>query len=537
MPTTEEIIIQLKDEFSGKMNEILGQLKKTEEHQNSLVEKGKKIGEAVGAFFAVEKLLEYGKEVFNVTAAFENMRAEINTLERDKISSTEIFGDLNEIGKGIVSTQELTDSYVQLRNIGLKPTKESMEKLADFAVAQNKSVKGYSDAFSKAMMGQFKGLSEFGIKVGQSSKHADKLTVSFRGQNKEISNNQKALREYLMSLSELGGIRGAVEAQRETTVGGAAKGFKDAVETLELNVGKKFSGVFTSFLNDLTKVVERVGKWVETPISEEVQNRNEQLKPLVDKFTDNLYNGNKTIADAVRAQIESIAPKFFEGVNLEKQSEIQNRLAEYLRQYNEQLSKEDRSSKIDKYEDLVKSAIEASLKTQESIKTMLHEQGKYGYGLEGLQLEENFKNWGFDVGLSNVTEYDQTKRDQYGRDRYGNKTVNDQLRDIEGKIIPGSQKLLEEYRINTKLLEQYTEELKLLREQDEGKVEGGETPSDKLSAIESAAPKVFNINITNLVNEMTIAVPQLAESKTQIKKIVVEALEDSVNNAQVIAFK
>lgn len=69
------------------------------------------------------------------------------------------------------------------------------------------------------------------------------------------------------------------------------------------------------------------------------------------------------------------------------------------------------------------------------------------------------------------------------------------------------------------------------------KGEGAKKSGTSLSAVESRGHQTFNIDITNLVNDLTISTTNLKESATAIKAEVTKALIGAVNDFQLMAVK
>ena len=76
----------------------------------------------------------------------------------------------------------------------------------------------------------------------------------------------------------------------------------------------------------------------------------------------------------------------------------------------------------------------------------------------------------------------------------------------------------------------------------DGNLKAGGTPTGVdgnlkagVTRITSASPKIFNINITSLVDEFSIHTTNLSESLTETKQVIVEALSDALNETQIAA--
>jgi tape measure domain-containing protein len=74
----------------------------------------------------------------------------------------------------------------------------------------------------------------------------------------------------------------------------------------------------------------------------------------------------------------------------------------------------------------------------------------------------------------------------------------------------------------------------ILSKQGMSGLNAGGISDNRETNITSAAPKVVNININNLIGEQNIATSTLKESTAQIKKLITEALLDGLNDTQIM---
>jgi len=94
-------------------------------------------------------------------------------------------------------------------------------------------------------------LKEFGVKA---SAQGDVVQFTFKGITTEVAKSDKAIQEYILSLGELEGVSGSMEAIAATT-GGAISNLEDNITQLFKNIGDSSSGFINWFVKDLNNVI------------------------------------------------------------------------------------------------------------------------------------------------------------------------------------------------------------------------------------------------------------------------------------------
>lgn len=159
-----------------------------------------------------------GSQIVDVTKKFESY---IKTLENAYGSATKAqiaFGKIQQFAaKTPYSVDELTSSFIKLKNRGFDPTTEEMTKMGDLASSQGKSFDQYVEALLDAQTGEYERLKEFGIKA---KTVGDQVTLSFKGVEKQVKKtDQEAIRNAIISFGELQGVAGGMSGQAETLNG------------------------------------------------------------------------------------------------------------------------------------------------------------------------------------------------------------------------------------------------------------------------------------------------------------------------------
>jgi hypothetical protein len=252
--------INLQDLLSAKLKDAEGNAVKLDNKMGNLEGTVKKVGAAVVAAFAVDKLMDFGGKVIETLAEFEKYDAVLTTTLGSGSAAKKAMGDITEFAaKTPFGVAELTGSFVKLANMGFKPTMDQMTKLGDLASSKGKSFEQLSEALIDAQTGEFERLKEFGVRA---SKEGDKVSFMFKGQTATVANTSDAIQAYILGLGEMQGVTGGMAAISQTT-GGQISNLEDSVSALYLKIGTALkpaiSGVIDAlggFVNGLMKAVE-----------------------------------------------------------------------------------------------------------------------------------------------------------------------------------------------------------------------------------------------------------------------------------------
>ena len=228
----------------------------------------KAMGGIMAGAFAADKVIDFGKEVFNVTAEFQKFEAVLtNTLGHNGAAKAALSQITEFAAKTPYAVNELTASFVKLANQGFIPTLDQMRKLGDLAASQGKSFDQLTEAIIDAQTGEFERLKEFGIRA---SKQGDQVIFTFKGVKTQVDFTAEAMRNYVLSLGDIEGVHGGMEAQSKT-LGGGLSNLKDSWEQLTLAIGRaaEKGGIFSGILDMISNGVKTVTKFIDTPTVEE----------------------------------------------------------------------------------------------------------------------------------------------------------------------------------------------------------------------------------------------------------------------------
>jgi len=240
--------ISLQDLLSAKLKDAEGNAIKLDVKMGGLEGTIKKVGAAVGAAFAIGKVMEFGGKVVSTLAEFEKYEAVLTNTLGSGSEAKKSMADITDFAsKTPFAVNELTGSYVKLANMGFKPTMDQMTKMGDLASSTGKGFDQLTEAVIDAQTGEFERLKEFGVKA---SKSGDNVTFMFKNQQTTVKNNSAAIQEYLLGLGEMNGVSGAMAAISQTT-GGQISNLEDSVSALYLKIGESLKPAISAVVGAL----------------------------------------------------------------------------------------------------------------------------------------------------------------------------------------------------------------------------------------------------------------------------------------------
>ena len=304
-----DIVAQLKD-FNKAMSELKTEVdgisKSVTKSNDESISSTKKmsgafsdVGKTLASVFAVDQLISFGKSILATTVEFQKMEAVLTTsLGSNSAAKAAMDQIVNFASSTPFQVNELTDSFVKLANRGFVPTMEQMRQMGDVASSVGKSFDQLTEAILDAQTGEFERLKEFGVKA---SAQGDVVQFTFKGITTEVAKSDKAIQEYLLSLGNLEGVAGSMEAISKTT-GGMISNLEDNITQLFKNIGDSSSGFINWFVKDLNNVISslrNMGEIVElmNPFKTIAESSDEARTYLL-KVNDSTDDLTRTVKDA-----------------------------------------------------------------------------------------------------------------------------------------------------------------------------------------------------------------------------------------------
>jgi len=244
------------DGFKKDIDEINQKFDKTQKDTTQRADRiGKsfeKVGGMIAGAFAVDQLVQFGKEIIRVTGEFQKFEAVLtNTLGSNSAAQLAMAEIVQFAATTPFQVAELTDAFVKLANQGFRPTQDEMRKLGDVAASTGKSFDQLTEAIIDAQVGEFERLKEFGIRA---QKQGDQVTFTFKEVETQVDFTADSIREYVLSLGELEGVSGATDAIAKTLIGQISM-LKDSVDLLMVSIGNGTSGALVEFIQSLNEIV------------------------------------------------------------------------------------------------------------------------------------------------------------------------------------------------------------------------------------------------------------------------------------------
>ncbi len=308
-----DIVAQLKD-FNKAMSELKTEVdgisKSVTKSNDESIASTKKmsgafsdVGKTLAGVFAVDQLISFGKQILATTVEFQKMEAVLTTaLGSNSAAKAAMDQIVNFASSTPFQVNELTDSFVKLANRGFVPTMEQMRQMGDVASSVGKSFDQLTEAILDAQTGEFERLKEFGIKA---SAQGDVVQFTFKGITTEVAKSDKAIQEYILSLGNLEGVSGSMEAISKTT-GGAISNLEDNITQLFKNIGDSSSGFINWFVKDLNNVISSLRNMGEIM---ELLNPFKTLAESSDDAREYLLRVNDSTDDTIRT-VKDVASEF-----------------------------------------------------------------------------------------------------------------------------------------------------------------------------------------------------------------------------------
>ena len=215
---------------------------------------------SIGALVSLSLLTGFAKEIANVRGEWQKYEAVLtNTLGSNQDAKDSLDMIAKYGAKTNFQVNELTDSFVKLASQGFKPTRDEMASLGDLAASKAKGFDQLTEAIIDAETFEFERLKEFGIRA---SKNGDQIQFTFKGIKTTVDASAESVRNYILSLGQLDGVKGSTDAISKTIVG-LASNFEDAVNQMMNSLGKDQEGLIAGGIKAATELVNNYEKVVD----------------------------------------------------------------------------------------------------------------------------------------------------------------------------------------------------------------------------------------------------------------------------------
>jgi len=182
-------------------------------------------------------------ELYQVNAEFQKLNASLVSVTGSQAGADAAFEKIKSFASETpYDLQQVTGAFIQLKNLGLDPSTESLRSYGNTASAMGKDLNDMIEAVADAATGEFERLKEFGIK---SASEGENVTFTFAGVKTTVRKEASAIEGYLQQLGNVQ-FAGGMKRQMDT-LGGAASNLGDAWDSFVVSLGE--SG-FNEFAKD-----------------------------------------------------------------------------------------------------------------------------------------------------------------------------------------------------------------------------------------------------------------------------------------------
>jgi hypothetical protein len=204
---------------------------KTEKATSSLTKQALKLAAAVGALAAIKATIS---AIIRTTAEFEQLNASLETVTGSMEGATEAMDMIRATASTTpFSVQQLTESFIKLKALGLDPSSAALVSYGNTASAMGKSLNQVVEAVADATTGEFERLKEFGIKA---KSEGDRVSFTFQGVTTNIGKNAAEIEQFIRNIGDVQ-FAGAMEKQMDT-INGAFSNMGDNLDNLLLKMGE-----------------------------------------------------------------------------------------------------------------------------------------------------------------------------------------------------------------------------------------------------------------------------------------------------------
>ncbi len=245
---TDTLILRLETDGAGKIRASLQgagrELERTGKQlggTNQQLVRMRTLVAAVGSAAVI-------KGIVSTIVEFERLGASLVTVTGSAEEAQTQFDALKQFAAETpFQVQEVVDSFIKLKALGLDPSIESLRSYGNTASATGKSLNQFIEAVADAATGEFERLKEFGIKA---RKQGDQVSLTFQGVTTTVADNAAAIEGYLRRIGDEK-FGDAMQLQMDT-LGGAFSNLQDAGAQLAEAIGE--AGL-TTVLNGLASAM------------------------------------------------------------------------------------------------------------------------------------------------------------------------------------------------------------------------------------------------------------------------------------------
>jgi hypothetical protein len=240
----------------------LKKLTSTRQTDNTEVKKTESIFSSLSktlvAVFAVDKILDYSMEVFNLTAKFEQYNTTLkNMFQSQEVATLAMDMIKTEASKTNWSVDQLTDAFIKLKGRGINMTSKDVQGISDVANYLKKDFGQVVEAIND--VNNTERWNEIGIKAKTSG---DKVSLTFNGVTKTVSRTEAGVMSAITQFGQLNGVMG-LTADISDDLAGKKSNLGDKIDFLMVKIGKGLTPVFNFLLDLFLKGADFVSEFID----------------------------------------------------------------------------------------------------------------------------------------------------------------------------------------------------------------------------------------------------------------------------------
>lgn len=257
---------QFKKDAAEMERRVKGITTTVDSESNKMAQLFSGIAKGAVAALSFDAAMNFRSKLIEVRGEFQKYEAVLTNSLGSQSLAAESMQMLSEIASETpFQLDRLTGAYVKLVNQGFKPTREEVIKLGDLASSTGKDFNQLAEAVLDAQTGEFERLKEFGIKA---KNQGDTIAFSFKGVQTTVENSSESIRNFVLSLGDMQGVKGSMEAISQTLVGQVSN-LEDAIINMFNEMGKSSEGFLSGSIAATKLLVDNyalIGKIIGTLI-------------------------------------------------------------------------------------------------------------------------------------------------------------------------------------------------------------------------------------------------------------------------------
>lgn len=542
--------ISLIDKYSKNLNKID---KETQAFDSRVL----KLGKTMVGVFAGAAVIGGAVRLVGMTqklaGGMEQTEIAFNTFLGSAKKGREVLENLNEFANRTPYTNEQiikTGRSLLAANVPAEKLTDTLGMIGDIASGANVPITDLGAIYAKVMnkgklqAEELNQLAERGIPI------IDQLSKEFgvtKQQVFELGSKGKITSDVMIkafgSMTKEGGKFFKLMDKQSQSAVGLLSTLQGKTEMLGINIGKRLLPAQKKLTRQTISLVDKLNDWVKIPVSEEIKAEQKEINSLVARLTS--ANTSEAERKNLLKEIEQLNPQVTKGIDSENIST--EKLVANLQKYNEEA---------------VKKIVLANLEVKEQ--KQLNRQAKIqsriiDSEIKALERVQAFKKEiAFDDRLTTRQKIEAAKKELSAIVKTQLATGEaTKIRSNEVDLRTKEQKLLSSLSYHYATILEHQKDLNDESEDSlkisnrvamarkllglgasatpdviTGKIQGAEDVTAGITKITAAAPKVFNININNLVENFEISTTNLPEAQVEIKNQVTQALLEGLADVQ-----